>query len=76
MTDLDSNLFFARAEGIDGCPDIAKLLADTAGAISGLEKDKLEIRPGQSNVLKIMSRLAPQFILNQLSKSVDAMLKP
>ena len=31
-TALDSNLFFARAEGMDGCMGIAKLLADTAGA--------------------------------------------
>jgi uncharacterized oxidoreductase len=43
-------------------------------AIQGLEKDELEIRPGQSNNLKFMSRIAPQFILNQLSKSVDRML--
>lgn len=31
-TALDSNLFFARAEGMDGCMGIAKLLADTASA--------------------------------------------
>jgi uncharacterized oxidoreductase len=43
-------------------------------AIQGFEKDCLEIRPGQSNVLKIMSRVAPEFILKQLSKPVDRML--
>ncbi len=43
-------------------------------AIRGLQNDQFEIRPGQSNQLKFMSRLAPQFILNQLSKPVDRML--
>jgi uncharacterized oxidoreductase len=42
--------------------------------IRGLKNDQLEIRPGMSNVLKLMSRLAPNFILKRLSKSVDAML--
>jgi uncharacterized oxidoreductase len=35
---------------------------------------RLEIRPGLSNMLKIMSRLAPNFILKQLGKSVDRTL--
>jgi uncharacterized oxidoreductase len=43
-------------------------------AIHGLKKDQLEIRPGQSNALKMLSRIAPQFILNQLSKAADRML--
>lgn len=43
-------------------------------AIRGLQQDRFEIRPGQSNALKLMSRVAPQFILNQLSKPVDNML--
>ncbi|HEY1802369.1 MAG TPA: SDR family NAD(P)-dependent oxidoreductase [Terriglobales bacterium] len=43
-------------------------------ALEGLKKDRLEIRPGPSNILKLMSRLAPQFILNRLSRPVDAML--
>jgi uncharacterized oxidoreductase len=43
-------------------------------AVTGLKNDTLEIRPGQSNQLKFMSRLAPQFILSQLSKPVDRML--
>jgi len=35
-------------------------------AIVGIEAGKLEIRPGLSNVLKLMSRVAPQFMLGQL----------
>ncbi|GLX67903.1 SDR family oxidoreductase [Paenibacillus glycanilyticus] len=42
--------------------------------IKAMERDQLEVRPGQSNLLKTMSRLAPDFIFKQLSKSVDAML--
>ncbi len=38
-------------------------------AIQGLAEDRLEIRPGKSNMLKLMSRVAPQFILNRLSKA-------
>lgn len=44
-------------------------------ALESMEQDVFEIRPGQSNQLKFMSRLAPQFILNQLSKPVERMLK-
>jgi len=51
--------------------DLAKMVEQ---AIQGLRKDQLEIRPGLSNVLKLMSRIAPQFMLNQLSKPVDRML--
>jgi uncharacterized oxidoreductase len=43
-------------------------------AIKEMERDRLEIRPGQANQLKFMSRLAPDFILKQLSKPVDRML--
>ncbi len=43
-------------------------------AVKGMQNDQLEIRPGQSNQLKFMSRMAPQFILSQLSKSTDRML--
>ncbi|XEC94810.1 SDR family oxidoreductase [Paenibacillus tarimensis] len=38
-------------------------------AIKGLEKDRYEILPGQSSALKFMSRVAPQFMLNQFSKT-------
>lgn len=43
-------------------------------AMKGLAKNVLEIRPGLSNVLKMGSRIAPNFITAQLGKSVDAML--
>jgi uncharacterized oxidoreductase len=43
-----------------------KILANRA--ISGIEAGELEIRPGLSNVLKAMSRMAPQFMLNQMAK--------
>ena len=37
-------------------------------AIAGIEAGKMEIRPGQSNILKIASRLAPGLIFAQMSK--------
>ena len=37
-------------------------------AITGIESGKLEIRPGLSNILKIMSRVAPQFMFAQMAK--------
>lgn len=37
-------------------------------AIAGIEGGKSEIRPGLSNVLKAMSRIAPGFMLGQLAK--------
>lgn len=39
-------------------------------AMKGLGKDTYEIRPGTSNILKFMSRFAPNFMLKQLSKPV------
>ena len=43
-------------------------------SIAGMAADRLEIRPGQANQLKFMSRLAPEFILKQMSRSVDRLL--
>jgi len=43
-----------------------KVLASKA--IAGIEAGELEIRPGLSNVLKIMSRIAPQLVFNQMAK--------
>ena len=40
-------------------------------AIDGIQKNKWEIRPGLSNVLKWMSRVAPNFILHFLDKNID-----
>ena len=42
-------------------------------AIAGMEKDVLEIRPGLANALKLGSRIAPNFMLSQIGKSVDFM---
>jgi len=44
-------------------------------AVKGVQTNQFEIRPGQANQLKIMNRLAPGFILKQMSRSVDRMLK-
>ena len=43
-----------------------KLLAQRA--IDGIEAGRLEIRPGVANVLKLMSRVAPGFMLRQMTK--------
>jgi uncharacterized oxidoreductase len=43
-------------------------------AIKGFKDNTFEIRPGQSNLLKIMSRIAPDFILKQMSRPVDNLL--
>ena len=37
-------------------------------AVEGIEAGRLEIRPGVSNVLNIMGRVAPSFIFSQMSK--------
>ena len=37
-------------------------------AIAGIEAGKLEIRPGVANALRIMSRVAPDFMLKQMTK--------
>ena len=37
-------------------------------AIAGIKSGSLEIRPGLSNVLKTMSRIAPAFMLNRLTQ--------
>jgi uncharacterized oxidoreductase len=44
-------------------------------SLAGFEQNKLEIMPGQSKQLNFMNRIAPGFILKQMSKSVDRMLK-
>lgn len=40
-------------------------------AIAGIEAGHSEIRPGLSNVLKAMSRIAPQFMLRQLARTAE-----
>src|SRR5258707_10048431 len=44
-------------------------------AVKGMQTDRFEIRPGQANQLQMMSRVAPGFILKQMSRSVDRMLR-
>jgi uncharacterized oxidoreductase len=44
-------------------------------AIEGIEKDVLEIRSGLSNILKLLSRVAPAFALNMLARSSAASLE-
>jgi uncharacterized oxidoreductase len=62
-----------NAEDMKGI-SIMKVEKMVEAAIHGIQNDQFEIRPGQSNQLKFMSRVAPQFILNQMSKPVDRML--
>jgi uncharacterized oxidoreductase len=45
-----------------------------AVALKDLENDKFDIYPGLANVIRIVSRIAPNFLLKQLSKPVDKML--
>ncbi|MHB1922332.1 MAG: SDR family NAD(P)-dependent oxidoreductase [Chitinophagaceae bacterium] len=45
-----------------------------AVALKGIENDKLEIYPGLAKVIKIVSKIAPDFLLKQLSKPVNKML--
>jgi len=55
--------------GMDGFE--VKLMEPQAivhAAIKGLEKDQYETYPGIARMIKIMSRVAPAFILKQLSK--------
>ncbi|MGO9063614.1 MAG: hypothetical protein ACLQIH_02600 [Myxococcaceae bacterium] len=44
-------------------------------SLKGMAEDRLEIRPGQSNQLKLMNRLAPEFILSQMSRPLVRMLQ-
>ena len=42
-------------------------------AIAGIEAGKLEVRPGVANVMKILSRIAPWFILKQVAKMIPSL---
>jgi len=63
-----------EAEDLKGVP-IMKVDEMVRTSLKGLADGRLEIRPGQSNQLKLMNRLAPEFILSQLSKPVARMLR-
>ena len=69
-TELLSDMSEEDMKGIS----IMAVDAMVAVAVKGLQSDILEIRPGQSNQLKFMSRVAPAFILKQLSKPMDRVL--
>ncbi|MDN3583608.1 SDR family oxidoreductase [Mucilaginibacter flavus] len=58
---------FSQVNGFDpkAMMDPVKLIE---GAIKGLQADKYEILPGLAKVIKIMSRLAPEFLLGQTGK--------
>ncbi|WP_020606209.1 SDR family oxidoreductase [Spirosoma spitsbergense] len=43
--------------------------------LKGIAKNQLEISPGSVKAIKILSRLAPAFLLKQISKPVDKLLK-
>jgi uncharacterized oxidoreductase len=64
-TPLYRNLLADR-RGVPKGMDVVKLGEET---IKALESGHVEIRPGLSNVLKLLSRLAPEFALAQLEKS-------
>jgi uncharacterized oxidoreductase len=60
--------FEAELKGSKGM-DVAAL---ARAAIRGIERGHDEIRPGLANVLKAMSRIAPQFMFRQMTR----MMKP
>jgi uncharacterized oxidoreductase len=68
----ETNLFDVKSKALEGVP-IMKVDVLVREFLKGLEKDRLEIRPGQANQLKFMNRVAPEFILGQLGKSVERM---
>jgi uncharacterized oxidoreductase len=71
QTELLGDFNFEDMKGVS----IMKVDDMVKAAVKGMQTDRFEIRPGQANQLKIMSRVAPGFILKQMSRSVDRMLK-
>ncbi|HUB08900.1 MAG TPA: SDR family NAD(P)-dependent oxidoreductase [Myxococcales bacterium] len=69
----ETNLFDVKSPDMEGV-QVMKVDVLVRHFLKGLERDQLEIRPGQANALKLMNRVAPEFILGQLSKPVDRML--
>jgi uncharacterized oxidoreductase len=61
------------AEDLKGA-SVMKVEDMVKDAVKGMQTNRFEIRPGQANQLKMMSRIAPGFILKQMSRSVDRML--
>ncbi len=62
-----------EASDVKGAPimSVRKLVRR---ALAGLEANRMEIRPGASNLLRWMSRIAPGLLLKATSGPVDAML--
>ncbi len=69
----ETDLLDMKSPDLEGV-SIMKVDEMVRQCLRGMEKDQLEIRPGQANQLKLMNRVAPEFILAQLSKPVDRML--
>lgn len=64
MDNFGSDSFNSQSPGV---MNVEKMMR---AALRGIEKDTYEIRPGASNALKVMSRLAPTLMLRQLSRPV------
>lgn len=71
QTDLISGMDAEDMKGVS----VMKVEDMVRASLKGIEADEYEICPGQSNQLRFMNRLAPGFILGQLSKSVHRMLE-
>ena len=69
-TELLAGMNAADRKGVQ----IMKVDDMVEASIKGIEADRFEIRPGQANSLKFMSRVAPEFILKQLSGPMDRLL--
>jgi uncharacterized oxidoreductase len=69
-TELLAGMNQADRKGVS----IMKVEDMVQASIIGIGADRLEIRPGQANSLKFMSRVAPEFILKQLSGPMDRLL--
>ncbi|TSB47968.1 SDR family NAD(P)-dependent oxidoreductase [Alkalicoccobacillus porphyridii] len=71
-TPLLNNFEASDAKGVPvmSVADLAKI------AIKGIERDRFEIRPGASNLLKIINRLSPALGLKMMSGSVNRMIAP
>lgn len=68
-TPLSRNEEFAKEMKVPKGMDV-RVFAQKA--IAGIEAGKLEVRPGLANVLKVMSRIAPGFMLKQMGKMTPA----
>jgi len=64
MKNFGSDSFNSQSPGVMNVDKMVR------AALKGLGRDTDEIRPGTSNVLKFMSRLAPTLMLRQLSRPV------